>query len=515
MTFGNFVDAGPSGGKATRLSAEELCNPHAESDETLAVVQNAFLTLSDDALTIIDRGLKAGSQRRCCGFPFSPKDYSRDLEASRLIPYFNILWADISDGYITVKYAEQVSKKDLRLGSLYYPVSSENRSKAGAWIEKLLDLAYGKAQRKKRIKVLINPFGGIGKAPKYYNKKVEPIFAAARCKIDVESTTYRGHAIDIVEKLDIDAYDVVAACSGDGVIYEIFNGLAKKPNAGEALRKIAVAHIPCGSGNAMSWNLNGTGSASLAALCIVKGLRTPLDLVSITQGNRRTLSFLSQAFGITAESDLGTDNIRWMGQARFTFGFLVRLFGKTVYPCDLAVKVEIGNKQQIKDHYRTESARKGFDQFRDKGSSAQTGLPALRYGTVNDPLPEGWTLVPHDNMGNFYAGNMAYMAADTNFFPAALPNDGYLDLVTINGDIGRWTAIQMLKAVDNGTLFDMPEIKVQKITGYRIIPRDRKQGYISIDGEQIPFEPFQAEVHRGLGTVLSKSGYKYEAEGVK
>lgn len=38
-------------------------------------------------------------------------------------------------------------------------------------------------------------------------------------------------------------------------------------------------------------------------------------------------------------------------------------------------------------------------------------------------------------------------------------------------------------------------------------------GYISVDGEKMPFAPFQVEVHRRLGTVLSRSGYAYEAEG--
>ncbi|EQL31223.1 hypothetical protein RJZ56_003664 [Blastomyces dermatitidis] len=495
MTIGAPVlDAGPSGNKGTQSVVEDVLHPNSDSSATLEVGKTALLTLAADAIIVTE---------------------SSGTLTTRSIPYTNILWAEVSHDYITIEYAHQVTNTDVALRSVYFPVSLEQKSKAETWTEKLLDLAYGKAQRQKRIKVLINPFGGKGRAAKYYYKHVKPIFAAAKCRVDAELTNYRGHAVDIVEKLDVDAYDVIATCSGDGIPYEVFNGLAKKPNASEALRKIAVANLPCGSGNAMSWNLNGTGSASLAALWIVKGLRTPLDLVSITQGDKRTVSFLSQSFGIVAESDLGTENIRWMGQARFTYGFLVRLFGKTVYPCDLAVKVELDNKEQIKDHYRAGSERKSFEQLRGEESSDCVGLPPLRYGTVNDPLPEGWTLVPHDKLGNFYAGNMAYMAADANFFPTALPNDGCMDLITINGDISRRTALQMLMAVDNGTLFDMPEVNVRKVTAYRIIPRDRKDGYISIDGERVPFEPFQAEVHRGLGTVLSRSGYRYETIGLK
>ena len=332
--------------------------------------------------------------------------------------------------------------------------------------------------------------------------------------------------MEIAEKLDTDAYDVIASCSGDGLPHEVFNGLGRKRNAREALSKVAVVQLPCGSGNAMSWNLNGTGSNSLAALCIVKGIRTPLDLVSITQGDRRTLSFLSQSAGIVAESDLGTENLRWMGSARFTYGFLVRLLRQTLYPCDLAVKVDIPDKAAIREHYRTElSNHASIDDRRERpiGQEADGafhsreedgGLPSLKYGSINDDLPPGWNLVPYDKLRNFYSGNMAYMSPDANFFPAALPNDGHLDLVTVAGDISRSAAIQSMLAIEKGTFFDLPHVKYRKISAYRIIPKGQRDGYISIDGERVPFEPFQAEVHRGLGTVLCRSGHLYEAKGV-
>ena len=200
--------------------------------------------------------------------------------------------------------------------------------------------------------MLVNPFGGKQKASQSYYRDVEPIFAAARCELDVERTEYQGHAVEVAEGLDIEAFDVVASCSGDGLPHEVFNGLGKKPNARRALEKIAVVQLPCGSGNAMSWNLNGTDSTSMAALCIVKGIRTPLDLASVTQDDTRILSFLSQAVGIVAEVDLGTDNLRWMGTFRFSYGFFVRIFFKTTYPCDFVVKVEIPSKAAIKEHFQ-------------------------------------------------------------------------------------------------------------------------------------------------------------------
>ena len=398
---------------------------------------------------------------------------------------------------------------------IHYLVEKAQQGYAKHWVSTLLDRAYGESQRRKRIKILINPFSGRGKSQKWYSRDVEPIFAAARCELDVEKTLYRAHAVEIAEKLDTEAYDVIASCSGDGLPHEVFNGLGKKPNATEALSKVAVVQLPCGTGNAMSLNLNGTESTSLAALCIVKGLQTPLDLVSITQGDRRSLSFLSQAVGIVAEVDLGTEHIRWMGSARFTYGFFIRVMRKTVYPAELAVKVDIPTKSSIKEAYRKEIADPSpAPSRRDAFQPDDSGLPALHFGTIGSTLPTDFTPIPASKLGNFYAGNMPQMAPRANFFPYALPSDGHLDLVTVDGDISRTSAIKSFLAVENGKWADMPHIGYAKISGYRITPKQQgRNGYISIDGERVPFEGFQAEVHRGLGTVLTRSGKVYEGDG--
>ena len=410
----------------------------------------------------------------------------------------------------------------MRVALIQYFIDKLDRPKVGRWVARLLDRAYGESQRNKRIKVLINPFGGKGSAQKWYNRDIEPIFAASRCIVDVERTQFKGHAVEIAESIDVGAFDVIASCSGDGLPHEVFNGLGKKHDAQSALSSIAVVQLPCGTGNAMSWNLNGTHSTSLAALCVVKGIRTPMDLVSITQGNRRTLSFLSQAVGIVAESDLGTENLRWLGDARFTYGFLTRLLKKTVYPCDIAIKVKIESKADIKEHFRTAcAARASIEERRRKPEPSRSlqvansqGLPSLQYGTVTDDLPTDWEVVSYDNLGNFYCGNMVYMAARSPFFAAALPHDGLMDLVTVDGDIGRVAAIKLLLTVEENKLFDMPLVQYRKLSGYRITPKGAKNGCISIDGERVPFAPFQAEVHHGLGTVLSRNGHLYEADGV-
>lgn len=341
---------------------------------------------------------------------------------TRAIPFYNVLWAELKDSELTLHYASPVSKKVVRAATLKYPVEYQMVEFVNKWIYRLLDRSYGESQRRKRVKVLVNPHSGKGSAEKWYYRDAEPLLKAANCAIDMIKTTHKGEAITISEKLDIEAFDVIASVSGDGLPHEVFNGLGRRPDAKKALSKIAVVNIPGGSGNAMSCNLTGTDSPSLATLAIIKGIPTPLDLISITQGDTRTLSFLSQSVGIVAESDLATEHLRFLGGQRFTYGFLVRLINKMVYPCDIAVKVAIDDKQAIREHYKREqsnfepaSERRGYrshhllddDASASTGSGSDDSLPPLRYGTINDKLPEGWELVPYDKLGNFYCGNVS------------------------------------------------------------------------------------------------------------
>jgi sphingosine kinase len=354
------------------------------------------------------------------------------------IPYYNILWAEITGDHrwLLIDYADQKHPHFLQVRHAKFaiPDLAAGQTPAGVgdhvapWVDRLLDLAYSGSARRKRAWVLVNPHAGPGGADKLWETEAKPIFEAARMPMTVVRTAYSGEAVELAQKLNIDDYDIAVPCSGDGLPHEVFNGLAKRPDARRALSKIAVCHIPCGSGNAMSCNLYGTHRPSLAALAIVKGVPTPLDLVSVTHGNERTISFLSQALGLIADLDLGTEHLRWMGAARFTYGFLRLAMQRKTYPCDIAVKVEIDHKGDVKEHYRrqitgstaeTSQASKQSQVHADKqfegsssasdavGSDDGVGLPPLKYGTAMDKLPEGWELIPYEKLGSFYCGNVS------------------------------------------------------------------------------------------------------------
>ncbi|KAK4097401.1 hypothetical protein N658DRAFT_500469 [Parathielavia hyrcaniae] len=504
-------------------------------DRVLVLSPGVTLTLGQDALLMSDQ-LASKPSRSCVPCVGSPGTNGTPDR----IPYYNILWAEITADHrwLLIDYADPKNAQSVQVGNAKFaiPGLAAEQTPAGvgdhlaAWVDRLLELSYGSSIRRKRAWVLVNPHAGPGGADKIWETEAKPIFEAARMPLTVVRTTYSGEAVELARDLNVDDYDIAVPCSGDGLPHEVFNGLAKRPDARRALSKIAVCHIPCGSGNALSCNLYGTHRPSLAALAIVKGVPTPVDLISVTHGGQRTISFLSQALGIVAELDLGTEHLRWMGATRFTCGFLMLALQKKTYPCDIAVKVEIGHKEDVKEHYQrvrtaestaellegsTQSQSQPDKQFNEASSSASDavgsnddglGLPPLKYGTAMDKLPEGWELIPHEKLGSFYCGNMSWMMPDGNFFAAALPNDGLMDLVITDGDISPLQNIRLQLAVESGHFFDNPLVSYRKVSAYRIIPRNQDSGYISIDGEAIPFGPFQAEIHQGLGLTLSKRG---------
>ncbi|KIH92488.1 sphingosine kinase [Sporothrix brasiliensis 5110] len=527
--------------------------------ENTLKLQTHDFDIQDNDLVVVDKEKRKKNRHTCMSS--SAADYRLS------IPLYNVLWASVSDDNrrLVIDYADVASKTRIRPAK--FTVSLEpsgpdwpTPAEVAAWAELLRNRAYGDVPQRRRAYVLVNPHAGPGGAMKKWEHEARPLLDAARLSLTVVTTAYSGQAIELCTALDIDAYDMVLACSGDGLPHECFNGLGKRPDARRALEKIAVAHVPCGSGNAMACNLYGSHHVSVAALAIVKGVVAPLDLASITYGETRLLSFLSQAVGVMAEVDLATENLRWMGSARFTWGFIERLLARKVYPCDLAVKVEIEHKDDVKAHYsrhqapakgsRTTGKSTGTSTTKaagktsaaaaaassaaassatttvaaadaDAGAASGSGgdtsdqsLPPLQFGTVNDPLPDDWETIPEDKMGNFFCGNMAYMAPDTSFFAAALMADGLMDLITIDGDISPAKSLGMLLTVEDNRLFDNPLVRYRKISGFRLTPRNQKDGYISIDGERIPFSPFQAEVHKGLGRVIAKRATPgYEAPG--
>lgn len=61
----------------------------------------------------------------------------------------------------------------------------------------------------------------------------------------------------------------------------------------------------------------------------------------------RRWSFLSQALGIMVDLDIGTESMRWMGDARFMLGFIKGLAANRNFSCRLRMKVVESDKVEM------------------------------------------------------------------------------------------------------------------------------------------------------------------------
>jgi sphingosine kinase len=304
--------------------------------------------------------------------------------------------------------------------------------------------------------------------------------------------------------LNIDDYDAIVCCSGDGTPHELLNGFADKAVEGgdslaiRALSTLPICQIPSGSGNSMAISLNGSTSPSHAALCVVKGIPMSYDLMCVTRGSKKDLAFLSQAYGLMADTDLGTEHLRWMGGARFTVGAAIRLLGQKKYPCDIYVKYAYQDKKDAIEYFKN-NYNKPVDPSSPRDESV---LFNLKFGTIEDEVSSNWAKIDGDTLGSLFVGKMPWVAADVMAFPAALPADGMMDMAWWNATMSRIEGFKVMTEIDSGGQLNSDEFNYSKILAYRLVPRI-PDGYLSIDGESYPLAPFQVEILPRTGCLLS------------
>ena len=115
-------------------------------------------------------------------------------ETTRNLALHNILWVERKDSNLEITHAEAdpSTKHRLKPSVLSVAVTSDEEpgSVSGpsldAFAEILLTRAYanGRAPRRKRAKILVNPHAGPGGATKKWRRDVEPLFLAARMVLE-------------------------------------------------------------------------------------------------------------------------------------------------------------------------------------------------------------------------------------------------------------------------------------------------------------------------------------------
>ncbi|KAI9308465.1 ATP-NAD kinase-like domain-containing protein [Cunninghamella echinulata] len=399
---------------------------------------------------------------------------------------------------------DEQSKVDLY--KFMYTVDKGKEKEAVDFCKIVMDGAYKGIKAEKRLKVLVNPFGGQGKARTIFETQVQPIFEAAKCSIDYHYTEYQGHAIKVAKELDIEKYDAIVTVSGDGVIHEVMNGFLQRSDARQAIRKVPLGIIPGGTGNALSICLLGEKRGFdpvYTAVQVIKGRSLAMDLCSVTYDDHRYFSFLSQNYGITSYADLATEDMRWMGDGRTIVGLLKEIFAKSSYGMEAYVDIVEDNKEKIQGQYESGHQSASWldlddEQLQEDGSIVDT-IPPL-----NEPVPESWTKID-DKISMFLTSKTPLLARGMLSHPYALPNDGLLDLLLVRGHHSMFKQLDVFNNVEKGNHLNSKIVEYYKIKAFRFTPKPKpgQKAYFAVDGEHAPLKTVQVEVHPRLASVLS------------
>ena len=111
--------------------------------------------------------------------------------------------------------------------------------------------------KSRRILVLINPASGPGKAHSIYKEHVYPLLAEAGIDVVPIITKKSGEARAFIANAPlVQSCDGIVTISGDGLIFEVINGLMEREDRDIVMMKIPLGIIPGGSGNGLAHSIN-------------------------------------------------------------------------------------------------------------------------------------------------------------------------------------------------------------------------------------------------------------------
>ncbi|TDG39203.1 hypothetical protein AWZ03_014375 [Drosophila navojoa] len=196
----------------------------------------------------------------------------------------------------------------------------------------------------KKLLILLNPKSGSGKGRELFQKQVAPLLREAEVQYDLQITTHPNYAQEFVRarKDLMERYSGIVVASGDGLFYEVLNGLMGRMDWRRACRELPLGIIPCGSGNGLAKSIAHHCNEPYepkpilhATLICVAGRATPMDVVRVelTHRDRHYVmySFLSIGWGLIADIDIESERLRSIGAQRFTLWAIRRLITLRCY----------------------------------------------------------------------------------------------------------------------------------------------------------------------------------------
>ena len=151
----------------------------------------------------------------------------------------------------------------------------------------------------------------------------------------------KNFALEYVKTVDLEKYRGIVSVSGDGLIFEIINGLMSREDWQKAI-KTPIGQLPAGSANGFACsiayltneeykNISLEEFASTMTFYMTRSMSAPLDLINIQLSNGKLYhGFLNVEWAIVSDVDFESEKFRFLGSLRFLVGGLKRIISKRI-----------------------------------------------------------------------------------------------------------------------------------------------------------------------------------------
>lgn len=346
----------------------------------------------------------------------------------------------------------------------------------------------------RKFLIFVNPKSGKGTAMKIWKTVVEPIFIEAGIDSNLVVTQYAGHAREYgMQQLDLQTESIVVI-GGDGLLYEVVNGLAARPDKDAVFKAISLVHIPGGTGNGLAKSIlyqsHEFASALNATIIAVRGSTQSLDLSCVVSRSQQThYAFLSLAWGLIADIDIMSEGMRYLGEMRLYVAALYFIMRRRFYSGVLRLKLATRSDASASSPPASTSS---------KEAKLNKKINRLLPGETVDG--DGWVEVAGKFMMVLIL-QTSHISMSVHSGPGLRLGSGVMRVYAIQ-DIGRLGLIQLMLDFDSGAFIHHSSVRIFDATEYILTPVDSpdgpaggdaagrsgaKKGIYSLDGEVVEY----------------------------
>lgn len=169
---------------------------------------------------------------------------------------------------------------------------------------------------------VVNPVAGHGRCRREARGALEALRQAG-IQLEVVDTRFAGHGTELVREAYGQGYRRFLGVGGDGIAYEIVNGLFPGAEAGE---RPTLAVLPLGTGNSFLRDFTTEQGTDYSLRAIREGRTRPCDVVRLTHrdGVIHYINLLSVGFAADAAAVTNRKYKRW-GHLGYLLGVLTCL----------------------------------------------------------------------------------------------------------------------------------------------------------------------------------------------